>query len=499
MKETNESLWRKTSSLQSFPTLSSDITTDICVVGGGITGLTTAYLLGNEGLNVTLIEADELLNGTTGHTTAKVTAQHGLIYDELINHIGLEKAKAYYEANLSAVEFIKETVSKYNINCGFSEQDAIIYSMSSQYAKKVEKEYEAYQKIGISSQMTNNFTLPMNPMNMVIMNQQYQFHPLLYLQRLVEEMTNKNVLIYEKTAAMDILEEDHTKVLTKQGHKITCKHVIIASHFPFYDAGFYFTRMYAERSYVIAVKDTISFPEGMFYSADTPRRSLRTFSNQDEKLILVGGESHKTGQGIHTNKHYDALKRFSSDILQCNEVRYQWSAQDLSTIDKIPYVGEMRKGKMSILVATGYRKWGMTNGTAAAMLIRDMITEKDNPYKGLFNPSRFYADPSIKNFISANMDVAKHLIKGKFSIEQQKNSLDLNEATIKTVDGKKVGCFMDESGEMHVVDTTCTHLGCEVAWNNSEKTWDCPCHGSRFSYNGDVIEGPAIEPLKKIE
>jgi Rieske Fe-S protein len=273
--------------------------------------------------------------------------------------------------------------------------------------------------------------------------------------------------------------------------------VIIASHYPFYDKpGLYFARMYASRSYAIGIQ-TNEYPGGMYISADNPTRSIRYTPYNGEKLLIIGGENHKTGQGVDTLSHFNTLEEFAKDVFGLSGYSYRWSAQDLVTIDKVPYIGPITENKQRVLVATGYKKWGMTTGIAAAHLVADYILERDNPCKELYSPSRFVADPSVKNLISTNADVAKHLLKGKLEVVVKEiDDLQAGEGSVVTFKGKRAGAYKDEDGKLYLLDTTCTHIGCETEWNHAEKSWDCPCHGSRFSYAGDVIEGPALKPLK---
>lgn len=203
---------------------------------------------------------------------------------------------------------------------------------------------------------------------------------------------------------------------------------------------------------------------------------------------------------MSTYKHYKALEEFSEEVLGIEEIKYRWSAQDLYTLDKVPYVGSITSSKPNILVATGYRKWGMTNGIAAAKILTDLVLERENPYQDLYSPSRFYADPSIKKFLKQNLDVAGHLIEGKIDIADKSiQDIGNDEGSVVVVNGKRAGCYKDNEGNVNLVDTTCTHMGCEVEWNSGDRTWDCPCHGSRFSVTGDVVEGPAKKPLKKVD
>lgn len=495
------SYWRESTNLPEFPSLDKNIHVDIVIVGGGITGITSAYLLANKGLKVALLEADRLLNGTTGHTTAKITAQHDLIYDELITNMGKEMAKMYYDANMDALKFIKETIDKLEINCDFSEQDAYLYATTEEYKQKVKKEAIAYEELGITGGLTDTIPLNIEVKNALIMKNQAQFHPLKYLIPLVKHIRDKGGLIFENTTAVNVVEGKQPTVLTRDEFRVTADHVLACSHFPFYEGlGLYSTRMYADRSYVLAAKTKKKFPGGIFISADTPTRSLRSVTINGEEMVLIVGESHKTGQGIDTMKHYKALEEFGEQVFGLETIISRWSAQDLTTLDKVPYIGEITSGQPNILVATGYRKWGMSNGTAAALLLCDIVLNKKNDFKSLYTPSRFYANPSLKNFLIQNANVASHLIKGKLELSNiDPKTLSNDEAAIIRVRGERKGAYRDTEGSLYIVDTTCTHIGCEVEWNSGDRTWDCPCHGSRFTYTGDVIEGPAEKPLKKYD
>lgn len=496
-----ESFWMDSTDLPSFPKLDKDIKVDTVIVGGGITGITSAYLLANKGLKVAILEADGILNGTTGHTTAKVTAQHDLLYDELITNMGKSKARLYYEANMGALEFIKETIDQLQINCDFSKQDAYMYATTEEYDQKIQEEAKAYEKLGIDGGLVDTIPLDIKVKSALIMRNQAQFHPLKYLAPLVKEITNKNGLIFENTTAVNIETGEQPVVLTRDGGRVTADHVLICSHFPFYEGlGLYSTRMYADRSYALAAKTKKKFPGGIFISAGKPTRSLRSVTINGEEMVLIVGESHKTGQGIDTMKHYEALEDFGQQVLGLESIQYRWSAQDLTTLDKVPYIGEITSGQSNILIATGYRKWGMTTGTAAGLLLSDIVLGKDNNFHKLYTPSRFYANPSLKNFLVQNANVASHLIKGKLEMTNiDPKMLSNDEGAIISIEGERKGAYKDTEGELHIVDTTCTHVGCEVEWNSGERTWDCPCHGSRFSYTGDVVEGPAEKPLQQYD
>lgn len=501
MPQFPEPYWLQSVELPSFRNLTGDITVDVAIIGGGMTGITSAYLLAKEGKKVALLEAGRILTGTTGHTTAKVTAQHGLIYDELISHFGEEQTKLYYQANNEALQFIKNLVNEQQIDCDFSDQDAYIYTNSQQELQKLINEFKAYERLGMKEgEYLESIPIPVAHKAAIVMRNQAQFHPLKYLHHLVREFTKMGGEIYENTTAVDIEEGNAPRVTTKDGHKVSCQHMIVASHYPFYDIkGYYFSRLYIERSYVLAVKPEKEFPGGMYINAEQPTRSLRYTDINGDKVILFGGSSHQTGKEEHTHKYYEEIENFARESFGVKAIPYRWSAQDPYTLDKVPYVGNYSATLSNIYVATGYRKWGMTNGTNAARLITDLILERENPYKELFDPSRFHADPDVKKFLSVNTQVAAKLIEGKLDQPTaQPEDLKTNEGAAVMINGQRAGAYRDEDGELYLVDTTCTHMGCELNWNNGERSWDCPCHGSRFSYKGEVLDGPAETPLKQI-
>lgn len=497
-----ESLWiQAIEGLPSFPKLQHDIEADVAVVGGGIAGITTAYQLTQAGLKVALLEAGKLLNGTTGHTTAKITAQHNLIYDELMNQEGKEKAKLYYKANHDARQFIESLAEKHGIDCNLQAQDAYVFTNSDEYVQKLQNEMAAYESLGIPGAYLDRIPLDVPAKAAVRMDAQAQFHPLQYMSALVKLLDESGCRLYEQSTAVDIQEGPRTKVVTAEGHSVTCKHVVVCSHFPFYDGhGFFFARMHAERSYALAIKTDTAYPGGMYISAEEPTRSIRSAASSDgTPLLIVGGQNHKTGQGICTINHYEALQGYASQYFGAKEIAYRWSAQDLVTGDKLPYIGRITSSSPNVYIATGFKKWGMTSSTAAALLISDLIQERPNEYEELFAPSRSLALKTLKNLVVDNFDVAKHLIGGKLEMVRRKpEDLAPDEGAAVTVKGSRAGAYRDKEGELHIVDTTCTHMGCEVEWNDGERTWDCPCHGSRFSYTGEVMEGPAEKPLKSV-
>ena len=341
----SQSYWRDTASIKEFPPLDTSIDTEVGIVGGGITGITAAYLLTKNNINVTLIDANPILKGTTGHTTAKITAQHGLIYDQIIQHFGIDHAMLYYKAMDEAKQFIENTVKELTIECDYRKEHAYIFTNCEKWAYDLEKEKNAYDQIKIKSELLDQMPLKI-PMKFALqMQNQAQFHPLKYLTALLEKSLKNGLTVYENTVAVD-MDDNRTNpsIITKEGHRIKCNYIISASHFPFYDRdSFYFTRMYAERAYVLGIQSAKEYPGGMYINAESPTRSVRSTNWNGKELWLISGENHKTGQGKQTHEHYKALQAFADEHFQVKSYDYRWSAQDLTTLDKIPYIGKLKK------------------------------------------------------------------------------------------------------------------------------------------------------------
>jgi glycine/D-amino acid oxidase-like deaminating enzyme/nitrite reductase/ring-hydroxylating ferredoxin subunit len=493
----HEPYWIESANKTEYPTLTEDISVDVAIVGGGIVGITCALLLKNKGLKVAILEANRIAHGTTGHTTAKITSQHGLIYKKIISKFGKEKAGQYAQANESAIHFISNLVKEKKIDCDFCWKPSYVYTQSEDYITKIEREVEAALSLGIKASYQDKLPLPFDIKGAVRFENQAQFHPLKYLNSIAKEIPGDGSHIFEFTKVVDVEDGERCSVVTRNGNKVTATKIIIASHFPCYDGlGMYFARMYAEKSYVLGVKIKDKFPEGMFITAEDPGRSLRCQKYEDGEIILVGGEHHKTGSEKQTNIHYENLGKYAKDVFDLQGILYRWSTQDCMTVDGVPYVGYLTSKTTNILVATGFGKWGMTNSTAAANILTDLITKGESPWASVYSPSRFDIIASGAKLVSENLDVARTFLGGKITPAPKDVDIKNGEAKVTNIDGEKVGAYRDEQGELHIVDITCTHLGCELVWNEAEKTWDCPCHGSRFSYDGDNIEGPAFNPLK---
>ncbi|WP_391117960.1 FAD-dependent oxidoreductase [Psychrobacillus sp. L3] len=499
----SQSYWRASIDFPTFQKLSEDVETDVVIIGAGLTGITAAYMLSASGQKVIVVEGSRILEGTTGFTTAKVTAQHGPIYQQLITTFGEVSARLYYEANTGAKNFMEKTAKELGIHCDFEKVDAFLYADTEDGVDIIKKEMDAYQKLGIEgATLTKETGLPYKVKESLKLENQGQFHPLKYATGLMKKAIENGVQFFEQSRAKSIHSTNLVEMV--DGHEIRAKKILVCSHFPFNDEdGLYFTRMYAERSYAVAALAEENYPKGIYINVEKPTRSIRTALGIDGKrYLLLGGEGHTTGrfQGDMTS-NYETLAAFGREQFKVKQYAYRWSAQDLVTLDQLPYVGIMTSGLPDVLVATGYAKWGMTNSTVAARIMADNVLGKENRFADLYNPIRSkMKKEDIKSLAKFNASVAKELVKGKTEkIDVLFKDLELGKGDIVNLDGKKVGAFKDVTGQVYLVKPVCTHLGCDVVFNAAECSWDCPCHGSRYTFTGEVLEGPAYEPLEKIE
>lgn len=488
-----------------YPSLLEDKQTEVGVIGGGIVGILTAYLLAKAGKQVTLIEARELLSGVTGNTTAKVTAQTSMIYNELISTFGEEKARLYYDANTEGMHSIEQIAKELSIDCDWETKDASIYASTAKGLKQLEKEARAYETLAIDGVLTNGQVneLPFKTTGALTMPDQAQFHPVKFLAPLLNEIERLGGSVYERTRAIKVCK-GKMRVHLESGFSLDCDKVVVATHYPFNDfQGLYFSKLSIERSYSLVATTDAPLVNGMYISAESPSRSLRSVRNdKGEDFLLIGGDGHQTGKSSEANQeHYQNLEDFGKRYFAIKDIPNHWSAQDMTTLDKVPYVGQMIRSTPNILLATGFNKWGMAMGAVAAKVLTDNVLNKPNVYADLFNPLRNKLKAKdVQQFTWKNTAVGKDLVVTKAKRPTMTpDDLEPDQGGLVSVDGKKVGGYRDAKGHVHLVKTTCTHMGCGLNWNDAERSWDCPCHGSRFTYAGEVIDGPAVKPLEKLD
>ncbi len=426
------SIWIDTTKKPHFDSLNGDIKTTVLIIGAGLTGLLCAYMLENAGIDYTIIEADEICSGITKNTTAKITIQHGPIYNKIIKKYGIQAAKDYYTVNNNALTKYRELCNK--LECNFETNDSYLYTTTD--ILKIKDEFDAYKKIGISADFTTETPLPLNILGSVRIKNQGQFNPLEFLYKL-----SKNLNIKEHTKLINLT---HNCAETNCG-KIHFKKAIITTHFPIINKhGSYYLKMYQHRSYVIALKNAHNV-DGMYVDENLKGLSFRNCG----EYLLLGGGSHRTGK---KGGNWQELENFAKNHYPNAKIDYKWATQDCMTLDGIAYIGNYSKNTPNLYVATGYNKWGFTTAMIAAEILCDMVKGKNNKYSYIFSPSRSILHPQL-------------------AINSVESFLNI------------------------ITPTTprCPHLGCALKYNKQEHSWDCPCHGSRFTKDGKLLDGPATD------
>ncbi len=427
------SIWKAESQIDTFDSLYEDISTDVLVIGGGITGVLCAYILKESGVNATLVEARSIASGVTQNTTAKITLQHGLIYQDIFKKYGEEKARLYLDANLKALNKYEKLCK--NIDCDFETKDSYVYSVDNR--EKLENELNTLQKIGYLGEYISEPKIPVKTVGAIQIKNQAQFNPLKFISTVT-----KKLKIYENTFVEYI---DGKTAITRRGTKIRAKKIIVATHFPFINKhGSYFLKMYQHRSYVLALENARNV-DGMYVDEAQNGMSFRNYKN----LLLVGGGDHRTGK---KGGNWNELRSFASKVYPNSREKFYWATQDCMTLDGIPHIGQYSPNTSSLFVATGFNKWGITSSMVSAMVLADMVQDIKNQYEELFSPSRSILHPQLL------VNCGETLLNFAFP-------------TIKR----------------------CPHLGCALKWNPYEHTWDCSCHGSRFTENGKIIDNPATK------
>lgn len=429
------SLWENTAEMPKFPRLRGDIKTDVLIIGGGIAGILCGHKLKNAGIDCVIAERGAVCRGVTAGTTAKITVQHGAVFDKLINEFGTEKAGLYLRANERALDEYKALCK--NIECDFKETDSYVYSRDNR--GKIEKEVAALQKLVCNAVFCEKTELPFKVAGAVKIPSQAQFNPLKFLSDISRGLT-----IYENTAVKEL------KGLTAvcEGGRIKAEKIIVTTHFPIINKhGSYFLKMYQKRSYVSAFLGAKPL-DGMYRDESEDGFSFRTAG----KFLIIGGESKRTGK---KSGGWEQIRAFAEKYYPEAKEKYTWAAQDCITLDGVPYIGNYSSNTPDLYVATGFNKWGMTSSLVAAELLTDLISGKKNEFADIFSPSR-------------------HIIRKQLALNAVSAVGGLLCPTVKR----------------------CPHLGCALKWNKNERSWDCPCHGSRFSEDGKLLNTPATGDIK---
>lgn len=489
------SLWiDELGEINSSGELENDTNADVCIIGAGISGITTAYYLTKKGFKTVVIERNEIGHGVTGHTTAKITSQHALIYHYLFKQYGIEFAEKYFKANEKAIKNIEEIIIENNIDCDFERKDNYIYTINEENIEKIKEEAESLKHININAELVEKSDLKLKIKRGIVFKNQAQFNPLKYITGLVKYILNNNGKIYKNSLCTDIKRKDGEYEVWANGHKVYAKYVVLATQYPFLKIpGFYFIKMYQASSYVIGIETKEKLPKDMYLSIDEPNFSFRTAGD----ILLIGGAGHKTGSKVDYNQTYGVLEKKAKELYPDCKIKYKWSTRDSITLDKIPYIGEYSSLMPNMYVMTGFNKWGMTSSNVAANIIVDKISGAENIYEEIFKSTRY--KPIVNKDEMKNMlvDSTKSLILDRVKKENIKtNDIKNNSGAIIDLDGTKVGVYKNEEGKAYYIKPVCTHLGCILEWNDADKTWDCPCHGSRYDKYGKNIYDPAIKNLE---
>ncbi len=479
-----ESIWSKTTELPERGSLPGDITVDTAVIGGGMAGILTAYQLRKRGIEAVVLEAKKVGSGQTKNTTAKITSQHGQIYHRLLRRFGEERAREYARANEEAITEYGQIVKALKIDCEFLPVPSYLYS--SQRKEALREECSAARRLGIDAELCEIEGLPISHLQGLRFPSQAQFHPLRFLGAV-----SQRVPVFENTPVRRV---EGQKVRTDHG-TVFARHIVFATHFPFRNfPGFYFARMHQERSYVLSLKDT---PElsGMYYGIDPGGLSFRSAG----KEVLLGGGAHRTGKSPELSA-YASLRREAEGFWPGCKVTSAYSAQDCVTLDGVPYIGSFSLTRPDWYVATGFGKWGMTSSMVAARQISAEIAGEKRREKSIFSPRRLFSAAAWSSLGKEVLESSKGLLKEILYLPGKEfDWLPPGQGAVIRHCGKKRGAYRDESGKIYLVSVRCPHLGCQLEWNGDEKSWDCPCHGSRFDIHGNLIDNPAQIGLKHRE
>lgn len=486
---------------QVFSTLNQDLKATVCVIGAGLTGITTCYYLNQHNIDFCLIDKGKIMSRTSGNTTAKITYMHDLFYRYLIDSYGIEFAKGYYLSQNEALENIKKIIETEKIDCDFKIQDHYIYTIKQDMVSKLKDEHTAYHMLGVNCEYKNHIPLPLQDIVASIqVKNQASFHPIKYAQGLIQTFSNQP--IYENTAVTDITKSgDSYLIHTDQNKQISCKYVVMATKYPIKDfPGFHFLKMYQETSYLIAIQTNKQIFDDMFLSCDSPNLSFRKAMYHGKEILLIGGNSHKTGENISLLNRYQLLTDTAKKLFPDYKLIDKWNTQDCISLDKVPYIGNFSNLLPNIYLATGFKKWGMTSSHVAAKLMSDKIIGLKNNFESIYNATRFKPLKNAKELGNMVKEVANSMVINKFKInEESLEDIEKNTGKIIKINGELVGVYKDEKSKIHAVVPTCTHLGCLLKFNDLDKTWDCPCHGSRFDYQGNNLYNPAYKKLKQIK
>jgi glycine/D-amino acid oxidase-like deaminating enzyme/nitrite reductase/ring-hydroxylating ferredoxin subunit len=469
-------------------------TFDVAVVGGGIAGLITALLLKREGLSVAVVEANRVGHGVTGATTAKVSALQQTVCSQVRSRHGQEAATAYAQASVSGVEQIAALVEELGIECDLERRAAVTYAASADEVDSVEKEADALREAGLGVEFDPGGEIPVEAHATARLDDQLQIQPLRLCEGLAAALIESGGDIYEDTRVLGLSRGAPCELQTTAA-AISADRVVVASHYPLLDRGFYFARLESQRSYCIAARLEEPVELDMAISAGGPTRSFRAYREH----VIVGGEGHPTGSRDATTKRFEALEEFARKHWETAAITHRWSAQDPVPYDHLPMIGPYAPRESRLFVTTGFMKWGLASAAFGAMALRDRLTGREHDWAEAFSPTRLSLR-SLPEVARLGAKFTADLTVDRLRPGEASSPAEIGEDEGRVVrDGHRLhGVYRDPDGVAHAVSLRCTHLGCILRFNSAERSWDCPCHGSRFDVDGNVLEGPASAPLNRI-
>jgi len=488
--------WEQTCSPKTFPPLSSDVDVDVAIVGGGIVGVSAARFLKDAGLTVAVVEAMRVGRGVSGKATAKVTSQHGIKYQTIADKFGEDGARLYADAQQTGLRKIVELSHSHGFDADIERMPAFTYTRDQKHVEEIENEAEIARKLGLPASLTRDTGLPFDVLAAMRWDNQAQFHPIKYVNGLAATIPGNGCHVFENSRVTD-WDTSHVKT---EGGTVRARHVVMATNLPLGQTGMYYATNYpmAEPVIVAPLRRGLG---GFYINAGQPGHSIRTHRSDGRTYAICAGPHFKPGEADDERQAFEEIERWLTSNFDVGEIEYRWANEDYAPMDGAPFIGWSSSDENdAYLVATGFAAWGFTNGTAAGMLIADLVAGRDNPWLEIFDAKRVKPLAGAKEFAKENAGVAKHLVGGYVSKRPKSyDELGAGEAAVLDLDGEKVAAFRDEQGEIHAVSAKCTHMGCILGWNPTDRTWDCPCHGSRFAMTGEVLHGPAVSALEKVK
>jgi glycine/D-amino acid oxidase-like deaminating enzyme/nitrite reductase/ring-hydroxylating ferredoxin subunit len=491
------SLWMEDTELPAYPRLPGDLDTDVVVVGAGIAGLTASLLLRRAGKRVVLIEARRVGHGETGHTTAHLTEMLDAHYHVIESKFGHEGARLVAESSRAAIDRIESLVRELGVDCGFERVPGYLYAEDEKQRSDLEKELESLRRVGADVAWVESFPLSIRVDGAIRVERQAQLHPLDYLRALAAQLVSSGGQIFEGTTMLEVDEGRPCRVSTTRG-VVTAEQVLVLTNAPVSTRVALHTKVAAYRTYAVAARMEKPFPAGLFWDMQEPYHYTRTQRTRSGSFLIVGGEDHKTGKKKETGECFDRLREYAATRFGIADIAHRWSGQVLEPVDGLPFIGR-NPGARHVHVATGFSGTGMTFGTLAAMILSDAVLGVENPWAKLYEATRVKPLAQAREFLAENVDFPAHLVTDRL-VRGEAGSIDQvarGEGRLLRSGRKMIAVYRDEAGTVHARSAVCTHLGCHVQWNQGERSWDCPCHGSRFDVDGVVLNGPAVKGLEE--